>query len=1604
METARQEAKRQNKQVEIESLHTENSTTVANPDGKTVGTYVHTAPIRVKKNGAWKAIDTTLVEENGVIRPKVSMADVTLSAGGDTSLATARTGKGEAAIGTPGTLPKPELSGSTATYRSAYGPGVDLLVTATPTGLRQEIVIQQRPSGKLDLRLPVKLPGKIKYGKDSAGRSTLPAVDGGKATALAPALLLDGTAASPDAAPDAGRMSTVPVTVEQSAKGPELRLAPDQGLLADPEVTYPVRLLMDSTPWYGPGMPADTFISTTWKVGSANQNMDSLVAGKTNDGAVWRSYIRFDLSTAPFFGKKIRNADVRPWNYIAHACGAEVGDIAVRRITSDWTMNSLRWDNQPSATTSGQGTKGSGVGRDAYGNPCPNLPAQEVYYSIEDIVRAWAAGSPNYGLQVGALNEGGPLNYREYLSAEWAGIGGRGPVLFVEYEEPEYLDVVRQYPGLHEVPPATYQEDKAWFDSGQVFGEQPPAITLSAEQALADSIASETSVVSKLTEGAYYPEGITDEDLVLGIENPENHDGEDPPGTPPAPNPMPSPRVPNRTLNANPFFETDVAPWTVTGGSLEKSSDRAHESNGVASAKIKTAQGDTEVVVRSEADLPISMDLLHGAAGWFFPVAADVDIKYGIDWLNADGSLVDSSISSQTLTRDTWTQVSVQEFPPDGAAKAQLKITVPGRQPESFMLYADELKFLGPDITPTNPPVEQTISLPVQTDVWLDNKGLVGLDGPALWAGAYGNTDPKAIERTYLKFDAASLTGKTITDAKLELRNDFSYGCGDSGSGIKAQRVTTAWSAGVLTWANQPSATDSGEAIAKDPSGCAGTPPTNVTWTWPVTGMVQAWASGQGNHGVLLRGVNESTSGPQYDRGYQSSRTSELPPHPPVLKVTYTDGTAPTPTPTPTPTPGPDTTAPTVINVSPANEATNVPVNAQAKVTFSEPVTDAQVTLTALESAEEVTGSVAMSSGNTVLTFTPSAPLNEIYYGGAVSGAKDAAGNTMAAPYTWSFTATAPTPTPTPTCTYPTWSAGKFYSQGARVTWRGHSWEAIPSWPSGAEPGSSGDWRDLGVCSGTPSATSTQGQSEPPPTTATRDLKPFIGEMWTRPFTTKNGTIFTSTTTPHLMAKISDPLGRPLGTEFEVEHDPKVPSQGKGLIWSGTVMDVFPRSAGSIQVPAGKLTDGWKVRWRARAVIGEAAGTWPEWQTLKIDVSASPQKSNDKSNAQTATVSPRMGVSSATEIKRILPGNRAGTSRMDYAECADKTKSSNLEKHTEYLKNRFDYCRRIPWRATQYRATINVGEVVGVTYYRITTSQNSRELIIRHHVSIVYSEGTLKDAPVRVDSLVKDPDSPNNTTACAAVFPDGGEGMSGYHRVSEWQQKASVDWHITDGISSTRKDGVDKTGSCALTPATWIKMPALFGADKISSGTAPPRTVRCDTSPLIRWYKDGGCIVMRGVAALTMAEADIVFNPETGFRSEFSEVYHHISQALDFPDNTKPGRRTYYDLNPADKIIPGNWGNFLSRAKYRTTPAENRGAVEVACATEFTRSQREGLQCDEFPFASTEQGASRANPRNNYSVQPVDPTHNNAHGLALGSWYQNNRIIRSDKFWIKRLD
>jgi hypothetical protein len=104
-----------------------------------------------------------------------------------------------------------------------------------------------------------------------------------------------------------------------------------------------------------------------------------------------------------------------------------------------------------------------------------------------------------------------------------------------------------------------------------------------------------------------------------------------------------------------------------------------------------------------------------------------------------------------------------------------------------------------------------------------------------------------------------------------------------------------------------------------------------------------------------------------------------------------------------------DTTAPTVIAVSPASGATRAFVSTSVGVTFSEPVdpTTLPAGIQVAAGTTPVAGTVTCDAANQVATFTPSALLaNQTLYTVTVAGVKDLAGNTMTTAFTSTFTTT----------------------------------------------------------------------------------------------------------------------------------------------------------------------------------------------------------------------------------------------------------------------------------------------------------------------------------------------------------------------------------------------------------------------------------------------------------------------------------------------------------------------------------------------------------------------------------------------------------------------
>jgi hypothetical protein len=107
---------------------------------------------------------------------------------------------------------------------------------------------------------------------------------------------------------------------------------------------------------------------------------------------------------------------------------------------------------------------------------------------------------------------------------------------------------------------------------------------------------------------------------------------------------------------------------------------------------------------------------------------------------------------------------------------------------------------------------------------------------------------------------------------------------------------------------------------------------------------------------------------------------------------------------------GPDTTPPTVTFVTPANLATNVPLNSTIRASFSKTMdftTFTNLTFT----VGGVTGSVVYNPVLNVATFTPDSLLDtgKTYTATITTGVKDLLGNALAVNYVWTFkTALAP--------------------------------------------------------------------------------------------------------------------------------------------------------------------------------------------------------------------------------------------------------------------------------------------------------------------------------------------------------------------------------------------------------------------------------------------------------------------------------------------------------------------------------------------------------------------------------------------------------------------
>lgn len=447
LRAAIEEAKRLNQPVAVEAVYTETSRTWAYPDGHlTLQSYA--GPSQLKQpDGSWAFINTDLIEQDGVLKPKLAKADISFSLGGDAPFASMERDKGQRfALSWLKDLPRPEVSGNVARYIDAAGPGADLVLTALPTGFRHDVVLRERPTGPVEYRIPVATEGlSLAEGKKGKG---LTLVDGkGKQVASAVEPVMVEAGPSPAEA-DSGkatppRTGTIDTQVVQEQGQQVLVLKPDPAFLSDPTTRYPLTvdptttlpLLSDQV------IGSDSIIDTS----PAATKLETSKARTYTDGHLTFAHSMLKFDTSVLNGRSIGNAKLEMYVEQDVACRwYGPGGVEVKRITSGWKSDTVTWSTQPAVTSFGSSIQicPSTPSIDDNGNWIPRTNT----WDITAMANAWAAGAQSEGIQVSAYTDYDHLPTQGngfwvyYHSAER--VGGRPPKLTVNYWLPPEIPTV----------------------------------------------------------------------------------------------------------------------------------------------------------------------------------------------------------------------------------------------------------------------------------------------------------------------------------------------------------------------------------------------------------------------------------------------------------------------------------------------------------------------------------------------------------------------------------------------------------------------------------------------------------------------------------------------------------------------------------------------------------------------------------------------------------------------------------------------------------------------------------------------------------------------------------------------------------------------------------------------------------------------------------------------------------------------------------------------------------------------------------------------------------------------------------------------------------
>jgi hypothetical protein len=433
---ARMQASTSGQRVLIENLTSEDTVVFANPDG-TFTSEIAAGPVRVEDPSdpeGWIPIDTDLSFEGDRVRPAATTIDIEFSDGGQGDAASMEVGPRSFALVWPASLPTPSISGDTAVYQNVLPGGIDLALSALPSGFSHSFVVDEAPTEPLSFRFPLDLEG-LTAALDADGNLSLAKPNGMVVASADPALMWDASLGERSHEPEhAEQVETRLVTAGPSVS---LEITPDPAFFETPGLVYPVTI--DPSP--NLQVSKDTYVHSQYPTQTYSNSTD-LKLGKVPvaGSEKARSFIKFDISSIT--GKHIVSTALKVYEDWSYSCTAAATDVY--RIISSW--ESPTWNIQP---TYGAVFASKAFAK-GYSGSCPadwvtiNDGDPSGGRTLSQLIQGWVDGSmSNYGLALRATDETASNSWKTFRSSDAA---STQPYLTVTYDSypdsPTYLDAI----------------------------------------------------------------------------------------------------------------------------------------------------------------------------------------------------------------------------------------------------------------------------------------------------------------------------------------------------------------------------------------------------------------------------------------------------------------------------------------------------------------------------------------------------------------------------------------------------------------------------------------------------------------------------------------------------------------------------------------------------------------------------------------------------------------------------------------------------------------------------------------------------------------------------------------------------------------------------------------------------------------------------------------------------------------------------------------------------------------------------------------------------------------------------------------------------------